>query len=191
MRRHRGRAVSFLIALGMAFLSSCGARNLCADMRRVRVRDDSPNASDASRLMFLESLSGTIQPPLQLDLHARTKLDKVSGVSVGGDRCIRDCLGERLTDLAMPTVKLLSLPEHYSRLVPSVSLSPRWPHSILWSRELTLDEDVNRKLIDWKIPENEFTKNQKVTLRRLLSHSAEQTSKADLPVTTWMTPSPL
>ena len=38
--------------------------------------------------------------------------------------------------------------------------------------KLTLDEDVNRKLIDWKIPENEFTKNQKVTLRRLLSHSA-------------------
>lgn len=37
---------------------------------------------------------------------------------------------------------------------------------------LNLDEDVNRKLVSWKIPENEFTKAKKVTLRGLLSHSA-------------------
>jgi CubicO group peptidase (beta-lactamase class C family) len=38
--------------------------------------------------------------------------------------------------------------------------------------KLALDEDVNRKLLSWKVPENEFTKNEKVTLRRLLSHTA-------------------
>src|SRR5882757_11054944 len=38
--------------------------------------------------------------------------------------------------------------------------------------KLALDEDVNRKLVSWKVPENEFTKDQKVTLRRLMSHSA-------------------
>jgi len=36
---------------------------------------------------------------------------------------------------------------------------------------LSLDEDVNEKLKTWKIPENEFTQTQKVTLRRLMSHS--------------------
>lgn len=38
-------------------------------------------------------------------------------------------------------------------------------------RRLSLDEDVNDKLKTWKIPENEFTKTQKVTLRRLMSHT--------------------
>jgi len=38
--------------------------------------------------------------------------------------------------------------------------------------KLSLDEDVNVKLKTWRVPENEFTKEQKVTLRRLASHSA-------------------
>src|SRR5579859_5620865 len=38
--------------------------------------------------------------------------------------------------------------------------------------KLSLDEDVNVKLKSWRVPENEFTKEQKVTLRRLASHSA-------------------
>src|SRR5580658_6213526 len=38
--------------------------------------------------------------------------------------------------------------------------------------KLDLDQDVNQKLIAWKVPENEFTTEQKVTLRRILSHSA-------------------
>ena len=38
--------------------------------------------------------------------------------------------------------------------------------------KLNLDEDVNVKLRDWMVPDDEFTKQQKVTLRRILSHSA-------------------
>ena len=38
--------------------------------------------------------------------------------------------------------------------------------------KLSLDEDVNAKLKSWKVPDNEFTKEQKVSLRRLASHSA-------------------
>jgi CubicO group peptidase (beta-lactamase class C family) len=37
---------------------------------------------------------------------------------------------------------------------------------------LSLDDDVNRSLKQWQVPENKFTKDEKVTLRRILSHSA-------------------
>ncbi|WP_168412929.1 serine hydrolase domain-containing protein [Bacillus salacetis] len=37
---------------------------------------------------------------------------------------------------------------------------------------LDLDEDVNRRLLAWKVPENEFASMKKVTLRRLLSHQS-------------------
>ncbi|MGA2592487.1 MAG: serine hydrolase [Bryobacteraceae bacterium] len=38
--------------------------------------------------------------------------------------------------------------------------------------KLRLDEEVNTFLKTWKLPDNEFTKEQKVTLRRIMSHSA-------------------
>ena len=45
----------------------------------------------------------------------------------------------------------------------------------LWLVEhgkLKLDEDVNLTLKSWKVPENQFTAKEKVTLRRLMSHNA-------------------
>ena len=38
--------------------------------------------------------------------------------------------------------------------------------------KLDLDSPVNDKLVSWKVPENEFSEKEKVTLRRLLTHSA-------------------
>jgi CubicO group peptidase (beta-lactamase class C family) len=44
--------------------------------------------------------------------------------------------------------------------------------SIAADGKIDLDADVNRYLASWKVPENEFTAKEKVTLRRLLSHTA-------------------
>jgi CubicO group peptidase (beta-lactamase class C family) len=40
------------------------------------------------------------------------------------------------------------------------------------SGKLSLDDDVNQYLKSWKVEESDFTKNQKVTLRGLLTHTA-------------------
>jgi CubicO group peptidase (beta-lactamase class C family) len=45
---------------------------------------------------------------------------------------------------------------------------------------LDLDADVNRCLFSWKIPENQFTKEHKVTLRYLLSHQSGIPAQAQL-----------
>lgn len=37
---------------------------------------------------------------------------------------------------------------------------------------IDLDDDVNERLVSCKVPENDFTKNKKVTLRNLLSHQS-------------------
>ncbi|RIK73096.1 penicillin-binding protein [candidate division KSB1 bacterium] len=38
--------------------------------------------------------------------------------------------------------------------------------------KIKLDENINNKLTSWKLPDNEFTAQQKVTLANLLSHTA-------------------
>lgn len=38
--------------------------------------------------------------------------------------------------------------------------------------KLGLDEDINSYLKSWKVPENDFTKEKKVTIKNLLNHSA-------------------
>ena len=54
-----------------------------------------------------------------------------------------------------------------SKLVTAVAVM-----SLVQDGKIGLDDDVNHRLQSWKIPMNELTKTQPVTLRRLLSHSA-------------------
>ena len=45
-------------------------------------------------------------------------------------------------------------------------------HQMVEEGILDLDTDVNRYLTSWQLPDNEFTSNEKVTLRRILNHTA-------------------
>jgi CubicO group peptidase (beta-lactamase class C family) len=47
----------------------------------------------------------------------------------------------------------------------------RYAEQNKWS----LDANINDQLVSWKVPDNAFTKKEKVTLRRLLSHNAGTT----------------
>jgi CubicO group peptidase (beta-lactamase class C family) len=46
---------------------------------------------------------------------------------------------------------------------------------LVQSNKLNLDTDVNEYLKTWKVPENRFTEQKKVTLRELLTHTAGMT----------------
>jgi CubicO group peptidase (beta-lactamase class C family) len=50
--------------------------------------------------------------------------------------------------------------------------------SLVEKGQLALDESVNQKLKSWKVPENEFTKTEKVSLRRIMSHTAGLTARS-------------
>ena len=69
-----------------------------------------------------------------------------------------------------------STPITYETLFQAASISkPVAAAGGLWLVEhgkLDLDRDVNLELKSWKVPDNQFTATQKVTLRRLMSHNA-------------------
>ena len=46
---------------------------------------------------------------------------------------------------------------------------------LMEENKVDLDTDVNTYLTDWKVEENEFTQEKKITLRRLLTHTAGMT----------------
>lgn len=62
--------------------------------------------------------------------------------------------------------------------------------TLVEQKKVTLDEDINSFLKSWKLEENEFTKEKKVTLKNLINHSAGVTVhgflgySSDLPVPT-------
>jgi CubicO group peptidase (beta-lactamase class C family) len=114
---------------------------------------------------------GHDQPPLQLDLHALLRLYKVSGVSIAviDHFKIAWAKGYGFADDGKTPVTTRTLFQAGSISKPVTAMAAL---HLVEQGKLSLDEDANRKLVGWKVSENEFTKDQKVTLRRLLSHSA-------------------
>ncbi len=53
------------------------------------------------------------------------------------------------------------------------------------NKKLSIDEDVNQYLTSWKVPESELTATEKVTLRRILSHTAGTNIHGFLGYTSW------
>jgi CubicO group peptidase (beta-lactamase class C family) len=111
-------------------------------------------------------------PPASMKLADRLQFYKVPGVSIAvvNDGRIEWARGFGVKDLATnEPVTTETLFQAGSISKPTAALAAL---KLVQDGKLKLDEDVNIKLVSWKVPENEFTKDQKVTLRRLLTHSA-------------------
>ncbi len=112
------------------------------------------------------------QPVIGMRLADRMQFHKTPGVSVAViNRGVIEWArgyGVRGAQAATPvTVETLFQAGSISKAVSATAAL-----RLVQLGKLNLDEDVNRKLVSWKVPESQLTRESKVTLRRLLSHGA-------------------
>jgi CubicO group peptidase (beta-lactamase class C family) len=112
------------------------------------------------------------QPPLQFNLQQLMNALNVPGLTV----TVIDDFKPSWTKTYGVTEAGTSTPVTPQTLFQAGSISkPVAATGALYLVEhgkLSLDANVNEYLKTWKVPDNEFTTTQKVTLRRLLSHTA-------------------
>jgi CubicO group peptidase (beta-lactamase class C family) len=142
-----------------------------------RASSQAKSASQDEHIRNIESTAASIsfsskEAPLQINLEKLMELYKVPGLSIAviDNYQIAWTKAYGVTDVGSNnrvTTKTLFQAGSISKPVAATGAL-----SLVEKGKLSLDEDVNLKLKTWKLPENEFTKTQKVTLRRLMSHTA-------------------
>jgi len=154
------------VHLAMAALSLCVALRMGAQSKT----SAAPAERIEARVVDL-SLGGN-EPPLRLGLQRLMQLYQVPGLSVAvidGFRIVwTGAYGVVEVGSARPvTPGTLFQAGSISKPVAAAGAL-----RLVEQGRLSLDEDVNSRLQTWKVPENEFTRTEKVTLRRLMSHTA-------------------
>lgn len=170
MRRTLPRVLS-------AVLTSCAAVVLltAADTRKPAT-EWLARPSEAARLKRVEAgLAPATVPgeePRRLSLQQWMELYKIPGLSVAvfekNAIVWAKAYGVKQAGGSEPvTVETLFQAASISKPVTALA-AMRYVEQGRWS----LDANLNDSLVSWKIPDNELTKEQKVTLRRVLSHNA-------------------
>lgn len=112
------------------------------------------------------------EPPLRLSLKKLLELYKIPGftIAVIDDYKIAWAKAYGVTDAGSNTpVTTKTLFQAGSISKPVAATGALY---LVEKGKLSLDEPVNQQLKTWKVPDNEFTATQKVTLLRLMSHTA-------------------
>jgi len=111
------------------------------------------------------------EPPSTTKLAARMAALRVPGVSVAviHDGAIEWARGFGVAQTGGPAVTPETLFQAASISKPVTALAVL---HLAETGKFNLDADVNQFLKTWKIPANAFTENTKVTLRKLLTHTA-------------------
>lgn len=130
------------------------------------------------------------RPPVRGNITERMKVLHVPGVSIAiiDDGQIVWAGGFGLREAGTPDQVTTSTLFQVASISKPVAASGTL--QLIDTGKLSLDEDVNSYLKSWKVPENHFTVQEKVTLRRILCHSAGVTVhgfagyKSDEPIPT-------
>lgn len=136
-----------------------------------------PDSALAARISRIENglLPAVIikgAPPKPMSIAERMAFHKVPGVSVAffDHGQILWARGYGFADVA--SKKPVTPDTLFQAASISKPVSALAALRLVQDGKLNLDEDVNLKLKTWKVPENGFTEKEKVTVRRILSHSA-------------------
>ncbi len=139
----------------------------------------SPKASQATaeRIRKVESdvvsipLSGG-QPPLQMNLQQVMQALNVPGLSVAVIDDFRIAWTKAYGVTEAGTTTPVTPRTLFQAGSISKSVTAAGALFLVDQGKLSLDANVNQQLTTWKVPDNDFTATQKVTLRRILDHSA-------------------
>lgn len=128
----------------------------------------------------IEKIMSSIQPTLQIEgettpvynIEDRLEMLGIPGVSIAvvenGELAWARAYGIADTSENRPvSTETLFLAGSISKPVAALAAL-----QMVEEGQLDLDENVNDKLTSWQVPDNEFTVNEKVTLRRILNHTA-------------------
>ncbi len=135
-------------------------------------------AKDESVDPRIQRVENGLLPPLLLNgakpmsLPARMRHYKVPGVSIAviENGQLAWARGYGVRDLS--SQQAVNAETVFQAASISKPVSAMAALKLVESGKLALDEEVNKKLTSWKLPDNEFTAKEKVTLSRILSHRA-------------------
>ena len=134
-------------------------------------------AQQQERIRKIESTAvdipmGEKQPPVRLSLAALMELYKVSALSIAVIDDYKIAWAKGYGTIGTGSSAPVSTRTLFQAGSISKPVAATGALVLVEQGKLALDEDVNLKLKTWKVPENDLTKEQKVTLRRLMSHTA-------------------
>lgn len=154
---HTRTSCAALLAVAVTMLASCGDATVEQRARRIengllREYGDPP----WSKLTLAERMADHGVPGVSIAVINDFEIEWARGygtLELGGDREV--------------TADTLFQGASIGKLIVAVTAL-----SCIEDGLIGLDDDVNASLVSWKIPESPHTAQEKVTLRRLLSHSA-------------------
>ena len=112
------------------------------------------------------------EPPLRLNVEKLMQLYKVPGLSIAVVDNFQIAWAKAYGVIEAGSKAPVTIHTLFQAGSISKPVAATGTLSLVEQGKLSLDENVNLRLKSWQVPENEFTKEQKVTLRRILSHSA-------------------
>ena len=176
--RKRGLGTAAVIVVALAFVwafQQARGQSNAAVGASVRPNTAAPMQEHEERIRKIEATAVVVpmgdKEPLRLSLVQLMELYKVPALSIAVIEDYKIAWAKGYGTIGMGsnapvTTKTLFQAGSISKPVAATGALYLVEHG-----KLSLDEDVNVKLKTWKVPENEFTKEQKVTLRRLMSHT--------------------